>query len=719
MALVKGKFVDKDLPIQSNNDPVDAKDLARKGYVDQKAADEAAAAVAALDLSGKADLVDGKVPAEQLPGFVDDVEEYADLASFPVEGSAGKLYVAQDTNKVYRWSGTVYIEISASPGSTDAVPEGSTNLYFTDERAQLALASALSGKSDVGHTHVASDITDFGSAASAAAPVQSVAGMIGNVLLGKSDVGLDQVDNTSDADKPISTATATALDGKQASLGTGTTSQYLRGDLTWQTISTSAPMDQIKHVAKSGIDESADGSQEKPYLTIAAAMASITDATPSKRYVIKIAAGAYSEAVSIKANVFLVGESKESVRITGAVSMNADFNQPSGNDCRSGASMVTFLSAADFNWQTVTSPAGKLYFNEVIFGSTVNMYGHNNAIAQAQFDSCILFGALTVSGINVAVFTNNICYGNITLNQHPNGGMASILAATGGYCGGTVRLNTTVDNFGRRCSAFLRNFWSENLIVDGISSYADVDLVSQGKTSTQKLNNGQVIALNPRISHDLETQLLKPLANNAHNLGDWGKQWFFNFAYVHASAGTDMYILSAMENYDPAGDTSGKSIFIQPDAYGLQANISGGNIELETAAVSGTGVRGKVKVKARELDMTSSKITNLADGVAPQDAVSKSQLDAAIGALPGGLSGKKQSFTLSAGDIANAYVDCAHLAAADTMMVMSGGVVHVEGESYTLSTVGGVTRITFIGDLVDPSPSKLEAGDKVHVQYLK
>jgi hypothetical protein len=53
------------------------------------------------------------------------------------------------------------------------------------------------------------------------------------------------------------------------------------------------------------------------------------------------------------------------------------------------------------------------------------------------------------------------------------------------------------------------------------------------------------------------------------------------------------------------------------------------------------------------------------------------------------------------------------------MMVMSGGVVHVEGESYTLSTVGGVTRITFIGDLVDPSPSKLEAGDKVHVQYLK
>ena len=730
MALVKGKFVDKNLPIQSNNDPVDPNDLARKSYVDQKAADEAAAAVAALDLSGKADLVDGKVPDEQintsafiedqvmvgvtdkapsqnatmlaindrvskagdemtgnlimgsnkitqlgmpedgtdaaskayidgqignlegnpdvaglvgslanavfgakgqpngfaeldengkvpaaqLPSYVDDVEEYSDLASFPAEGSAGKLYVAQDTNKVYRWSGTVYIEISASPGSTDAVPEGSINKYYTDARA------------------------------AAAAPVQSVAGKVGAVTLAKGDGGLSNVDNTSDLDKPISTATATALAGKQASLGTGTTSQYLRGDLTWQTISTSAPMAQIKHVAKSGVAATADGSQEKPYLTIAAAMASITDATPSKRYVIKIAAGAYSEAISIKANVFLVGESKESVRITGAVSMNADFNQASSQDCRSGASMVSFLSAADFNWTTVTSPAGKLYFNEVVFGSTLAMYGYNNAIAQAQLDSCILFGNLTISGINVGVFTNNVCYGNITLNQHPNGGMASILNAAGGYCAGTVRLNTTVSDFNRRCSGFLRGMNCENLIIDGASSYADVDLVSQGKASTQKLNGGNLVALNPRISHDLETQMLKPLANNAHNSGDWGKQWFFNFAYVHASAGTEMYLTTTMESYDPAGDTAGRPIYIQPDGYGLKPNVSGGDVILETAAVSGTGVRGKVKIDARHLDMSSKQIKALADGTDAQDAVTKAQLDAAIGAVPAGLSGKKEVF---------------------------------------------------------------------------
>ena len=50
--------------------------------------------------------------------------------------------------------------------------------------------------------------------AAAAAPVQSVAGRTGTVTLAKSDVGLGNVDNTSDANKPVSTATQTALDDK-------------------------------------------------------------------------------------------------------------------------------------------------------------------------------------------------------------------------------------------------------------------------------------------------------------------------------------------------------------------------------------------------------------------------------------------------------------------------------------------------------------------------
>lgn len=52
---------------------------------------------------------------------------------------------------------------------------------------------------------------DDGTLKASAAPVQSVAGRTGAVTLAKNDVGLGNVDNTSDADKPVSTATQTAI----------------------------------------------------------------------------------------------------------------------------------------------------------------------------------------------------------------------------------------------------------------------------------------------------------------------------------------------------------------------------------------------------------------------------------------------------------------------------------------------------------------------------
>ena len=99
---------------------------------------------------------DGKVPSTQLPSYVDDVLEGANLAAFPAEGELNKIYVALDTNNVYRWSGTVYVKITSGE-------------------------------------------------------VSSVAGRTGVVVLTKNDVGLSNVDNTSDADKPVSTAQGTAI----------------------------------------------------------------------------------------------------------------------------------------------------------------------------------------------------------------------------------------------------------------------------------------------------------------------------------------------------------------------------------------------------------------------------------------------------------------------------------------------------------------------------
>lgn len=87
---------------------------------------------------------DSKIPSTYLPSYVDDVVEGANLAAFPGTGETSKIYVALDSNKAYRWSGSSYVEISGSPGSTDAVTEGSANLYFTTTRVRAVVLTGLS-----------------------------------------------------------------------------------------------------------------------------------------------------------------------------------------------------------------------------------------------------------------------------------------------------------------------------------------------------------------------------------------------------------------------------------------------------------------------------------------------------------------------------------------------------------------------------------------------
>jgi hypothetical protein len=77
--------------------------------------------------------VNGKILSSQLPSYVDDVLEYVNLAAFPATGETGKIYIAQDSNKTYRWSGTAYVEISASL----ALGETSSTAYRGD-RGKIA-----------------------------------------------------------------------------------------------------------------------------------------------------------------------------------------------------------------------------------------------------------------------------------------------------------------------------------------------------------------------------------------------------------------------------------------------------------------------------------------------------------------------------------------------------------------------------------------------------
>ena len=94
----------------------------------------------------------GKVPSSQLPSYVDDVLSYSSQSAFPATGETGKIYIAEDTNKTYRWSGSAYAEISASL----ALGETSSTAYRGDRGKTAYDHSQITGnphgttKSDVG-----------------------------------------------------------------------------------------------------------------------------------------------------------------------------------------------------------------------------------------------------------------------------------------------------------------------------------------------------------------------------------------------------------------------------------------------------------------------------------------------------------------------------------------------------------------------------------------
>lgn len=138
---------------------------------------------------------------------------------------------------------------SDSKLTSSQIPDISVVDYLgsvADESAMLALTGQKGDwciRTDLSTTWVitgspTTSLTSWTQLSYPAVPVTSVAGKVGAVTLDKTDVGLTNVDNTSDANKPISTATQTALDGKQPTVtvngivkgnGSGTLSAAVSG----------------------------------------------------------------------------------------------------------------------------------------------------------------------------------------------------------------------------------------------------------------------------------------------------------------------------------------------------------------------------------------------------------------------------------------------------------------------------------------------------------
>lgn len=204
----------------------------------------------------------GIIPSAQLPSYVDDVIEVDTFSNLPGTGESGKIYIVQDTNLTYRWSGTDYVEISKSlalgetsstayPGDkgkattdklnripdkliTDTVNVNQSTteavLNFTTYRQEaqqigrntLTITSATTSQAGLMSSSDKTKLDGLKDQAGITSDINAVQTNLETHInnkfnpheVTKDQVGLGNVDNTSDANKPISNATQTALNGK-------------------------------------------------------------------------------------------------------------------------------------------------------------------------------------------------------------------------------------------------------------------------------------------------------------------------------------------------------------------------------------------------------------------------------------------------------------------------------------------------------------------------
>ena len=115
----------------------------------------------------------GKVPAAQLPSYVDDVLEFSTKAQFPQIGETGKIYVSKDTNLTYRWTGTQYLEISQSlalgetpstayPGDKGKANRDALNSMPTKLTSYLTPTTSTGELVKINYKYVAKDGLNYG-----------------------------------------------------------------------------------------------------------------------------------------------------------------------------------------------------------------------------------------------------------------------------------------------------------------------------------------------------------------------------------------------------------------------------------------------------------------------------------------------------------------------------------------------------------------------------
>ena len=202
----------------------------------------------------------GKVPASQLPSYVDDViEGYYSGGKFytskdssgnysgAVTGETGKIYVNLNDNKTYRWSGTAYAVIS----ETLALGETSSTAYAGNKGAANA-----------------SEIEKIKNGTTVVPKATSAANVNGHTVETNVPAGAKFTDTTY-SDMKGATGGAAGTHGLVPAPAAGANNKFLRGDGTWQnTPNTDTHYSAKNVISNSGTGQSNAGNASNPFLNL-------------------------------------------------------------------------------------------------------------------------------------------------------------------------------------------------------------------------------------------------------------------------------------------------------------------------------------------------------------------------------------------------------------------------------------------------------------------
>jgi len=253
-----------------------------------------------------------------------------------------------------------------------------------------------------------------------------------------------------------------------------------------------------------------------------------------------------------------------------------------------------------------------------------------------------------------------------------------------------------------------------------VESGSDVDTVN-GYTGTVVLDaadikmDGSAVTVETRIGNLVS---LSGVAADSASLG----------SFTGSTIADSRTVKAALQDLETAHESVLDKIDDLVTLSGVAANAE------NLGSFTGSTIADSRTVKAALQDLETAHEAHLNDSVDAHDASAISVVavngnvtvqavledhESRVVAIEGRLH-RKMKFTLAAQDITNGYINLAHEAMANSIVASVGRLMIHEGagEDFTVSVVSNVTRITFTGNLVDPSEEKLEAGDIIYVKYM-